>query len=124
MKHNTEANKKRLLEALERHKGIITHACREINISRETCHHWIKNDPEFKKAFEEINETVIDFVENKLFKKIEDGSEKSIHFYLRFKAKDRGYTDSLDITSKGESISEVEVRIIRDDVSGPFDDDE
>lgn len=124
MRDTTINNKKKLLECLERHKGIITHACKEAGISRETCHFWIRTDPDFKRDFEAINETVIDFVENKLFKKIEDGSEKSIHFYLRFKAKGRGYTDSLDITSKGESISEVEVRIIRDDFNIDNDTDE
>jgi len=115
MRESTIINKKKALECLERHRGIITHACKEAGISRETFHKWVKEDADFKRKVDDINETVIDFVENKLFKAIECGSEKSIHFYLRFKAKERGYTDSLDITSKGMSISEVEVRIIRDD---------
>ena len=115
MRESTIINKKKALECLERHRGIITHACKEAGISRETFHKWVKEDADFKSKVDDINETVIDFVENKLFKAIEGGSEKSIHFYLRFKAKERGYTDSLDITSKGQSISEVEVRIIRDD---------
>lgn len=123
MKYDTEINKRRLLRALEKHRGIVTHACREVNMSREFFYRCCKDDPSFKAKVDEINETVIDFVENKLFEKIDTGSEKSIHFYLRFKGKGRGYTDSLDITSAGESITDVEIRIVRDDPSVDDDDD-
>lgn len=113
MKKDTELNKKKLLDALERHKGIVLHACRECNLSRETFYKYLKEDDQFKMAVDHVNEGTIDYVEGKLMDKISEGSEKSIHFFLRFKAKSRGYTDSLDITTDGESINDVEIRIVK-----------
>lgn len=106
----TEQNKKIFLEALEQCKGIITDACKSTKIGRTTVYLWRDSDPEFKKALEEINETVIDFVESKLFQKIEGvymqdseneiyktpPSDTAIIFYLKTKAKKRGYIEKTE----------------------------
>jgi len=97
MKHNAERNKQLLLSALEKSMGIVTPACKEAGLSRNTFYEYYKNDPEFKEKVDALNEYQLDFVENQLFKKIKDGSEKSIHFYMRYKAKSRGYKESLNI---------------------------
>lgn len=106
----TEQNKKIFLEALEQCKGIITDACKSTKIGRTTVYLWRDSDPDFKKALEEINETVIDFVESKLFQKIEGvymqdsenevyktpPSDTAIIFYLKTKAKKRGYVEKTE----------------------------
>ena len=104
----TRVNKARLLEELKNCRGIVSLACERVGITRQTYHLWRSNDPEFKKAAEEINEYQIDFVESKLLDKIENGSDTAIIFYLKCKAKDRGYVEKqeLDITS---SISNIKV---------------
>lgn len=104
--------KKALLEALETYHGIISDACRKVGVSRQTYYDWLKSDPEFKVSAEEIGEEAIDFVESKLFEKIngvtvkvngtkdEDDityqqppSDTAIIFYLKTKAKKRGYVE-------------------------------
>lgn len=100
-------NKKMLLQALEQSLGIVTPACKAVGVSRETYYLYMRNDPEFREAVEQINEITLDFVENQLFKKIKDGSERSILFYMKYKARKRGYTDSIDITSGGEKIIDI-----------------
>ncbi len=85
-----EDKKEKLLEALTKHLGIVTPACKEINISRDTFYKWKKEDADFAKRVQEIDEMQMDFVENQLFKKIKDGSEKSIMFYMRYKGRKRG----------------------------------
>ena len=40
-------------------------------------------------------------------KKIKEGSERSIMFYMKYKARKRGYTDSIDITTNGSEIEEI-----------------
>lgn len=100
-------NKKMLLQALEKSLGIVTPACREVGVSRETYYRYMREDPDFRDAVEIINEITLDFVENQLFKKIKDGSERSILFYMKYKARKRGYTDSIDITSGGEKIIDI-----------------
>ena len=108
--------KKKVIEALERSLGIVTPACKEVGISRETFYQWYKKDENFKKQVDEIDEVTLDFVENQLLKKIKDGSERSILFYMKYKARKRGYTDSVDITSNGKDITEIKlIQVKRDD---------
>jgi hypothetical protein len=109
---NPELHKKKLLEALERSLGIVTPACKEVGISRNTFYYYYNTDEDFKAAVDDINEITLDFAENQLLKKIKEGSERSILFYMRYKARRRGYTDSIDVTSGGKSIENININII------------
>jgi hypothetical protein len=114
MIRNPDENKKRLLICLERHLGIVSYACEEAKVSRKTFYQYCKEDVDFKETVEEINELALDLAESQLLKKIKEGSEKSIHFYLRYRARKRGYSDSVDITSDGEKIvSEIKINIVQ-----------
>jgi hypothetical protein len=113
MKYDSEKNKKKLLEALERSLGIVTPACKEAGISRNTFYIYYREDPEFKKAVDDINEITLDFAENQLLKKIKEGSERSILFYMKYKARKRGYSDSIDITTGGDKINEIKIITIK-----------
>ena len=121
MKHETKKNKQKMIQALERSLGIVTPACKEVGISRNTFYEWYKADEDFKKAVDDINEITLDFAENQLLKKIKEGSERSILFYMKYKARKRGYTDSLDVTSGGDKLNPIVFNIIKpkkdDDVS-------
>lgn len=107
MKQNPELHKKRLLNALKQTGGLITPAAQMVGLSRQHVYWLMKHDENFKKEVEDINEETLDFVESKLMEKIREGSEKSIHFYLKTKGKSRGYSDNVDITSNGETINTV-----------------
>lgn len=98
-----------LIAAMENNLGIITAACKDVGLSRETFYKYYYNDEEFKKQIDAIGDYTLDFVETQLLKKIRQGSEKSILFYMRYKGKKRGYTDSLDITSGGKNITEIKL---------------
>jgi len=115
---NPELHKAKLLEALEKHLGLVTPSCKEVGISRNQYYQYYKNDEDFRKAVDDINEITLDFVEKQLLKKIEEGSERSILFYMKYRGKKRGYTDSMDLTSDGKSISEIKLVHIkkRDDI--------
>lgn len=105
----TEVQKKAMLAALERSLGIVTSACREVGITRETFYRWLKEDPEFKERVDDIDNMTLDYVETQLYKQIREGSEKSILFYMKYKGRKRGYTDSIDVTTGGEKINTIEV---------------
>ena len=123
-KHNAEEYKKKLLISLEKNLGIVTTACKEIGINRDTYYEYYNSDPEFRRKVDDINEIVIDFAETQLYKKIKEGSEKSILFLMKYKGKKRGYTDSIDITSNGKDITEIKLIQIKskDDLDGRIDD--
>jgi hypothetical protein len=108
-KHNAKVYKQQLLIALEKNLGIVTAACKEVGVSRDSYYDYYNNDPEFKRKVDDINEIVIDFAESQLYKKIKEGSERSILFLMKYKGKKRGYTDSIDITSDGKAITEIKL---------------
>ena len=112
-KHKPEVYKQKLLQALERSLGIITAACKEVGVSRDTFYRYYNEDSDFKSKVDDINNITLDFAENQLLKKIKEGSERSILFYMKYKGRKRGYSDSIDITSGGDKIiSEINVNII------------
>ena len=105
--------KEKLLKALEETQGLIYHACKKAgNISRSTYYRYMREDKEFAKAVEDIKEAQIDYVEGQLIKNISSCKETSIIFYLKSKAKDRGYAEKLDITSGGKSLTELKIEVI------------
>jgi hypothetical protein len=115
--------KKKVLKGLEKYRGIISSACQFANISRQSYYNWMENDPEFKQAVDDISEAAIDFVEGKLFEKINgvtmlgksngdsDGedptytlppSDTAIIFYLKTKGKKRGYIEKSEVEHTGQ----------------------
>jgi hypothetical protein len=107
MKQNPELHKRLLLEALEKTLGIVTPACKEVGISRNQFYVYYNTDPDFKKSVDDIQEITLDFAENQLIQKIKEGSERSILFYMKYRGRKRGYTESMDITSDGKSITDI-----------------
>jgi hypothetical protein len=124
-KQNPKLHKEQLLIALEKHLGIVTAACKEVGISRDSYYDYYNEDPDFKRKVDDINEIAIDFTESQLFKQIKNGSERSILFFMKYKGRKRGYTDSVDITSNGKSITEIkliQVKTRKDLEDGGIDD--
>lgn len=108
-----ENKKEKVIEALEKTMGIVHTACQMVNIARATFYRWIQEDKEFGQKVDEIKNLQMDFVESKLLKNIGDGKETSIIFYLKTKGRNRGYSENLDITSKGEKFNEIKVHIVK-----------
>ena len=105
-KEQIQKNKENLIKALKKSLGNISQACDMVGLSRMTYNNYKNNDSKFAEKVEEINERAIDFVESKLFKNIENQKETSIIFFLKTRAKHRGYVEKTetDITSNGERI--------------------
>ena len=93
--HNLK--KDALLQALEISLGIVSTACNRSGISRSSFYKWYKEDEEFRKKVDEIDNVKLDYVETKLFKNIENEKEKSIIFYLQHKGHKRGYVQRQNI---------------------------
>lgn len=107
--------KEQIIIALSECHGIVTDACRKTDVPRSTYYKWLNEDAEFRKAVEDTQEEAIDFVEGKLFQKINgvalgkndaEGnmiiyehppSDTAIIFYLKTKAKKRGYVERTEV---------------------------
>lgn len=110
MVRDTQDSKKKMLEALEYNLGIVSTSCVNADVSRATHYRWLTEDEEYKAYVKEIQEAAIDFVESKLYEKIKDKDTASIIFYLKSKAKHRGYVERQQI-EVGET-KEFTVKVI------------
>lgn len=84
-KKTTIRDKKRFLEALQRRKGIVTLACKEVGISSMTFYRWQKDDPDFYQKSEEIRYIEIGIIaEDRLAEAIIVNKDMSmVRFYLQ-----------------------------------------
>lgn len=71
--------------------AIKTIACRKAKISRTQFYEWLKDDIDFALKVRELEEGCIDYVETKLVEMISVGDRAATMFYLKAKAKNRGY---------------------------------
>lgn len=108
--------KKELIEMLKHFNGIISSACEAVGICRQTYYNYMSDDKDFANKVDEINEACIDHVESKLMEKINGikiSSDKGVYdlppsdtaiiFFLKTKAKKRGYverSESLIVTEQ------------------------
>lgn len=101
-----DMQKKQLLEALEKSLGIVTTACKEVDISRQTFYNWYNSDEDFKKSVDDLHNVALDFAENALLTRIKEKSDTAIIFYLKTQGKKRGYIEKTEIdhTSGGEKL--------------------
>lgn len=122
----TEQHKKAMIEALKKSLGVVTDACKMAGVGRTQFYSWLKDDPEFNRNVESINEESLDFAETKLFELIrgvvlpEDKifvhkgktitvptmrtyppDTASVIFYLKTKGKKRGYVEKQEIEHSG-----------------------
>tara|TARA_R110001632_G_scaffold164371_3_gene282801 strand:+ start:1767 stop:2102 length:336 start_codon:yes stop_codon:yes gene_type:complete len=93
MVRDTQDSKKKMLEELEYNLGIVSTSCLSADVSRATHYRWLQEDSEYKAYVRDIQEIAIDFVENKLYDKIKENDTACIIFYLKTKAKHRGYVE-------------------------------
>ena len=89
--------KETFLKSLKKNLCNISKACEAANISRKTYYRWIE-DQEFKDQVEAVKEGLIDHVEHQLLQKIDSGDTTAIIFFLKTRAKDRGYVEKQEIT--------------------------
>jgi hypothetical protein len=89
--------KKAMIEALEKSLGVVTTACKSVGIDRGSHYNWLKTDEDYKAEVESIEDIAIDFAESQLHKQIKDGNHTSTIFYLKTKAKKRGYIERQEI---------------------------
>lgn len=90
-----------MIEALTKSLGIVTIACKEVGISRQTHYEWYKEDAEYKKAVDDLADVALDFAEGMLHEQIKSKDTTATIFYLKTKGKRRGYVERQEIDHQG-----------------------
>ena len=73
--------------------GIVTDAVKKAHVDKATHYRWLENDTAYKKAVDEINESVLDMAESSLFKQVKKANTVATIFLLKTKGKKRGYIE-------------------------------
>lgn len=76
--------------------GNISNACDFIEISRTTFYRWKEDDLDFAESFNDICESVGDFVEDQLLMQIKAGETAATIFYCKTKLRKRGYIEKVE----------------------------
>lgn len=84
--------KTELLHHLAKYYGIVTIACRKSKLGRTSFYDYVNHDLEFAFKVNEIQESYVDYVESRLFDLIQAGDRTAIFFFLKAKAKKKGYS--------------------------------
>ena len=104
----SDTNKKRMLRALKKHRGLVATSSKAIGIHKSTHYAWYHGDEAYKDAVDELMDMEIEHVESKLGELIEDGNASSIQFYLKNKSEQ--YKPQLKI--EGDIKTEITVNPI------------
>ena len=91
----------KIIAAIKESKGLLTLAARKSGIGYTTLWRYTQDFPSVKQAVEEAKESMTDFTEGKLFEKINKGDTACIIFYLKCKAKSRGYVERQELEHTG-----------------------
>ena len=89
----TRRRQKAMIKTLEKNGCNIARACKIVGIDRQTHYNWVSKFDAYKKEFYEVEQEIIDFVESKLVKKINDNDITAMIFFLKTKGKGRGYSE-------------------------------
>jgi len=89
--------KAEMIKALEKSLGVVTIACKEVDIARKTHYEWYNEDAEYRKAVDDLSDVALDFAESMLHKQIQEKDTTATIFYLKTKGKKRGYIERQEI---------------------------
>lgn len=94
--HNFDDKKKtKWLETFEESGGSISAACEAAGISRATAYNHRKSHPDFARAWDEIQEKLIDELEQELFRRAAQGVERPVYQGGRKVGVVREFSDTL-----------------------------
>jgi hypothetical protein len=90
--------------ALRASGGVYAHAAKLLSeatgrtCTRQNIQHWIGKHPKLTETVHEAVEEIKDLAETALIGNIRNGDTNAIKFYLKTKAKDRGYVRQYKVT--------------------------
>lgn len=112
--NQTTIKKQRFVELIFAKTGNISELCKAVGIHRSTYYEWMGKDEKFKKKVDAEREGLIDFVESKLFGLINDKNVAAVIFFLKTRAKDRGYVEKTEQVIMGDEFKPLKVIVTKD----------
>jgi hypothetical protein len=98
-----------LIEALRQADGNMATVAKKFHCSRGLVWQHVDGDPELRALTDELQETFIDEAESQLYKHIREGNVVACIFFLKTKARHRGYSERLELLPLASRAIEVEL---------------
>ena len=92
---STARNKAEFLKIYAKQLCNITKTCKAVGIDRITFYRWYENDTKFHQAVDDLENVRLDFAEDMLNIKMQQGDTTAIIFFLKTKGKHRGYVEKV-----------------------------
>ncbi len=102
-------SKQALIEALRELDGNMAAAARRFHCSRTTVWDYVNQDTGLRELVDELSESFKDVAEQTLFNAIREGNIIATIFYLKTRARDRGYSERLELVPLSRRDIEVEL---------------
>lgn len=102
-------DKQALTEALKEADGNMATVARKFQCSRSLVWQHVNADPELSALVDELTETFIDEAESQLYSHIRAGNVVATIFFLKTKARHRGYSERLELIPLAQQQIEVEL---------------
>jgi hypothetical protein len=87
-----------VIDALRKCRGIPARAATILECDRQTVLNYCKKYPKVQAAREEAKETLNDWVESQMIKRIEAGSDTMMIWWSKTQMRSRGYSDRQELT--------------------------
>ena len=112
--NRTKIAKEQMLKALEGSLGVVTTALKATDLSRTNYYKWLKEDKEFAKSVDEIENIQQDFIKSKYYECVKD----KVPSVVIHAAKTRlgwNETNRVDITSGDKAINMPVITFVETD---------
>jgi len=90
-------SKRALKEALQKYSGNMAACSRSFGCSRQLVSAYVNQDPELRELCDDLTETFIDYAESKLYELIREKQPSAVIFFLKTRAKHRGYVERQEL---------------------------
>lgn len=107
-----------IIRALRENNGVVSLAARDLGCSLGTIQLYRDRYPEVDEEFAYIKQGRDDYVFGKLLGLIEQGEEKSVHFYLRTQVD--GFSERKEVEFTKNLNVDGEVKITADELAAEF----
>jgi len=89
----------KMISELGRSLGIVTPACKEAGISRETHYKWLRTNPLYANAVNELEKQKEDLIEQAFLNLVIDKNPQAVIHAVKTKLKHRGYGEEIAVTN-------------------------
>jgi hypothetical protein len=104
--------KKLMVEALISKFGIVSDACRSINLPHRTHYNWLNDDPIYKEACKGADLVLKDLGEKALIGLIAEKNPQAVLHFNKTKNRDRGYGEHLTTEEVGNKEQKIILEIV------------